>query len=162
MCSKTFLPHFFLFCICKIYIFSVLYVVMRRLLLIFVVVHFYILQHREMWNISRGNSSRCLIVIKTLRKLKQKIELKDMKAGTLVARGFLQTSPSVCVRFVGNAEIVMQHYLVWREDLQLPKFMRRRESVVCQTYNFGSRSQRKLQSDFLKILFMSSEQISEI
>lgn len=64
----------------------------------------------------------------------------------------LQTSPSVCVRFVGNAEIVMQHYLVWREVLQLPKFMRRRESVVCQTYNFGSRSQRKLQSDFLKIL----------
>lgn len=63
---------------------------------------------------------------------------------------------------MGNAEIVMQHYLVWREDLQLPKFMRRRESVVCQTYNFGSRSQRKLQSDFLKILFMSSEQISEI
>lgn len=89
VCSKTFLPHFFLFCICKIYIFSVLYVVMRRLLLIFVVVHFYILQHREIWNISRGNSSRCLIVIKTLRKLKQKIELKDMKAGTLVARGFL-------------------------------------------------------------------------
>lgn len=64
----------------------------------------------------------------------------------------LQTSPSVCVRFVGNAEIVMQHYLVWRKVLQLPKFMRRRESVVCQTYNFGSRSQRKLQSDFLKIL----------
>lgn len=48
VCSKTFLPHFFLFCICKIYIFSVLYVVMRRLLLISVVVHFYILQHREM------------------------------------------------------------------------------------------------------------------
>lgn len=88
VCSKTFLPNFFFFCICKIYIFSVLYVVMRRLSLIFVVVHFYIIQHREMWNLSRGNSSRCLIVIKTLRKLKQKIELKDMKAGTLEAGGF--------------------------------------------------------------------------
>lgn len=87
--QRHFYRIFFFFCICKIYIFSVLYVVMRRLLLISVVVHFYILQHREMWNISRGNSSRCLIVIKTLRKLKQKIELKDMKAGTLVARGFL-------------------------------------------------------------------------
>lgn len=164
VCSKTFLPHFFLFCICKIYIFSVLYVVMRRLLLIFVVVHFYILQHREMWNISRGNSSRCLIVIKTLRKLKQKIELKDMKAGTLVARGFL-----VVANFsIGLCEVCGKRWNryatlpVWRKVLQLPKFMRRRESVVCQTYNFGSRSQRKLQSDYLKILFMSSEQISEI
>lgn len=117
VCSKTFLPHFFLFCICKIYIFSVLYVVMRRLLLISVVVHFYILQHREMWNISRGNSSRCLIVIKTLRKLKQKIELKDMKAGTLVARGFL-----VVANFsIGLCEVCGKR---WNRYATLPRVAR--------------------------------------
>lgn len=115
--QRHFYRIFFLFCICNIYIFSVLYVVMRRLLLIFVVVHFYILQHREMWNISRGNSSRCLIVIKTLRKLKQKIELKDMKAGTLVARGFL-----VVANFsIGLCEVCGKR---WNRYATLPRVAR--------------------------------------
>lgn len=113
--QRHFYRIFFFFASVK-YIFLVSYM-MRRLLLIFVVVHFYILQHREIWNISRGNSSRCLIVIKTLRKLKQKIELKDMKAGTLVARGFL-----VVANFsIGLCEVCGKR---WNRYATLPRVAR--------------------------------------